>query len=142
MVETGGPEVVLHGPGQPLVLAGDDTENDAPANAHRASPDGELDAIAQAVAEASEATAPADLPPARSFEDDMDALTLEPGTLVETVALGRGSAMRTLASRIAPRSGERPTGSTRHALAHGPPPEFTCNRDDARHAAMSAPVPR
>ncbi len=133
MVETGGPEVVLHGPGQPLVLAKDDTENDAPANAHRASPDGELDAIAQAVAEASETTAPADLPPARSFEDDMDALTLEPGTLVETVALR--ARLGYADARLQDRSSRRRAAHGQHeehALAHGPPPEFTCNRDDTR----------
>ena len=46
VVETGGTEVVLHVGRQPLVLAEDDAEHDAPANTVGAAPDRELDAIA------------------------------------------------------------------------------------------------
>ena len=85
MVETGGAEVVLHVVRQPFVLAEHDAENDAAADAGRASPDGELDPVAKAISEAGNPAASADLSPARCLQDDMDALAREPAALVEPV---------------------------------------------------------
>ena len=140
VVETGGAEVVLHVVRQPLVLAEHDAENDAAADAGRAAPDGELDPVAKAIADAGNPAASADLPPARRLQDDVDALAREPAALVEAVLraarlLDRGR----VASRIAPRGGERPTGSTRSTRSlYLRATERARHRDDARRPRRRA----
>ncbi len=81
------PEVVLHPSREALVLAEDDTEHDAAADALRAAPDGALDAVAERVTDSGDPAAPPDLAPARRLEHDVDALARQPGALVEAVLL-------------------------------------------------------
>ena len=132
VVETGGAEVVLHVVRQPFVLAEHDAENDAAADAGRAPPDGELDPVAKAIAEARQC------PPRRPTCRQLDAFrtTWMPWRASQPRSSNpssgpRGSSIRTVASRIAPRGGERPTGRMRRTRS------CTCARRNVRAIAMT-----
>ncbi len=132
VVEPGGAEVVLHVVRQPFVLAEHDAEDDAAADAGRASPDGALDPVAKAIPEAGNPAASADLSPARCLRARRGC----PGARASArsskpSSAARGSATRTVASRIAPRGGERPTGRTRSTRS------CTCARRNVRVTAMT-----
>ena len=142
VVEPGGAEVVLHVRGQALVLAEHDAQHDAAADARGAAPDRPLDAIAKAVAEPGDPAAPADLAPARGFEDDMDALTREPRPLVEAVSLRArlGHADARLQDRAARRratDGQHEQHALAEAASGGTPAQ---RRSRASPTATSGPV--
>ena len=85
MGEARRPEVLTDILGQALVLAEDDAEDECALHPVRATPDGVLDSVAQAVTEARDAAAASDLTPAAAPEDHVDPLAREPGALVEAV---------------------------------------------------------
>ena len=96
-----------------------------PANTGGTSPDGELDVIAKAVTDAGETAAAADLPPARCFEDDVNALAREPFPLVEAVALR--ARLGHADARLQDRSSRRRAADGKHEehpLAERSPPEL------------------
>ena len=139
VVETGGAEVVLHVVRQPLVLAEHDTENDAAADAGRASPDGALDPVAKAISEAGNPAASADLPPARCVQDDVDALAREPAALVEPVL--RAARLLDPDGRLedgAPRRRAADGKHEEHALLYLCATERPRQRDDARRPGRRA----
>src|SRR4029453_12560727 len=88
VVETRRAEVVLHPPWKPFVLAEDDAEHDASADAGGATPDRELDAVTKPVTAPRTPAAPPDPAPARGGEHDVHAGASQPRALVEAVALG------------------------------------------------------
>ncbi len=85
VVEPGRTEVALHVRREPFILAEYDAQHDASAHSARPAPDGTLDAVAQAIAEALDSAPPPDFTPARRLEHDVDALPGQPRALVETV---------------------------------------------------------
>ncbi len=90
MVETRGAEVLAQAVADALLLPEDDAQQDTAALAVEAARNGPCQPAVNPVAESAEAVAMPDDPPAVSRQHDVDAATLEPGSLVESVTGAAG----------------------------------------------------